>query len=850
MKRLIMILIALSGLVGSTANSNPGTGTPAAPKQPGYKVYDHVVKATPPATGEHKFRLVVPEGLAVVRGILVIGPYSGGDSRDYHEQVWYREFLNLHGFAFLGATNYYLRDYQVMRDALKQFAADSGHPELVNAPYAATGFSAGGGYTRLLMKADPDKVIAGVVVGSTMKLSGELTDAHRRVPMCVINGEREHDPGEGPGMAKQLEPVLAEQRPKGALWGWMAVQGVGHEFAGQEVLAMPILDAAVRLRYPADGDVRKGPVKLKPVDPESGWVADNTTWKSGRTAIAPAKTFKGDVAKSSWLLNEDIAFIYRAYSTLDWPLKITSPSTMSAKSEVFDAGSAVTINVDDSKFAGWTKLELYDGATKVGELTKGKAEFMVKDLKAGYHAFSVLGTDAKGNARTSNPVLVVVRKIPASAKDDPAPPAEPGVAVLTTFPGDSGPGPKDVPDNSGAVGPDHVVDFNNANVVIHEKKTGKVVKRMTQTEFWRTANPDFNFPKLNDPRLLYDPLSKRWFGVIAELAKGSVGYLAVSESTDPTKGWKAIKLPMEPTNPGMKLGVDRNGLYIGFYQLTSDTHTMMSVHAIPIADAVAADGPSLAHLQTFSKLEIECFPATDLNPDKAADAPAILLHHEFGNSFSKMFMYKITWAGNQASISKMQTIPLGKTYVIPNATAQKNTAVQPAPGEKLRADEGRRTLCVYQHDDSLFTCNEAKRTLDSRCGIFWCEIRAKDGALVQEGFVDDPDCDYLVPSLAVDANGNVGLGCTRTSAKEFASAYVMMRHAKDPPNTMRPAVLAAKGTALFSGTRESKYGVPWGNYNSTCVDPSDPTVLWTSQEYAASWTPGQWSTCWVAFKRK
>jgi hypothetical protein len=299
----------------------------------------------------------------------------------------------------------------------------------------------------------------------------------------------------------------------------------------------------------------------------------------------------------------------------------------------------------------------------------------------------------------------------------------------------------------------------------------------------------------------------------------------------------------------MKLGVDKNGLYIAFYQLTGDTHTMMSVHAIPIADAVAPDGPSLAHLQTFSKLEIECFPATDPNPDKAPDAPAVLLNHEFGNSYSRMFLYKITWAGNTASISKMQTIPLSTTYIIPNASG-KNHAAQPAPGEKLRADEGRRTLCVYQHGGSLFTCNEAKRTTDSRCGVFWCEVRAKDGALLQEGFVDDPDCDYLVPSLAVDAKGNIGLGCTRTSAKEFPSAYVMMRAADDPPNTMRPAVLAAKGTTVFSSKLESKYGVAWGNYNSTCVDPSDPTILWTYQEYATSSTPGQWATCWVAFKRK
>lgn len=408
---LVGCVSALHGAEETIVKSSPaGDETAAVSNQPGYNVYDLVIKATPPATGEHKFRLVVPNGLAVVRGILVVGPYAGGDSRDYHEQVWYREFLNLHGFAFLGATNYYLRDYGVMQAALKQFAADSKHPELVHAPYAATGFSAGGGYTRLLMKADPDKVIAGVVVGSTMKLSGELTDDHRRVPMCVINGELEHVPGEGPGMANSLEPVLAQHRPKGALWGWMAVQGVGHEFAGQEVLSIPILDAAVRLRYPVDADVRKGPVKLKPVELESGWVSDNTSWTSGLTAITPAKSFKGDVAKSSWLLNEDIAFIYRAYSTLDRQLRITSPDPMSAKGDVFNAGSAVTIMVDDTKFTGWSKLELYDGASKVSEMTGGRAEFTVKDLKTGYHAYSILGTDSKGNFRPSNPVLVVVRK--------------------------------------------------------------------------------------------------------------------------------------------------------------------------------------------------------------------------------------------------------------------------------------------------------------------------------------------------------------------------------------------------------------------------------------------------------
>ena len=50
---------------------------------------------------------------------------------------------------------------------------------------------------------------------------------------------------------------------------------------------------------------------------------------------------------------------------------------------------------------------------------------------------------------------------------------DPGATVLTTFPGDTGPGPKDAPDNSGAVGPNHVVDFTNAHVVIQEYRRAR-----------------------------------------------------------------------------------------------------------------------------------------------------------------------------------------------------------------------------------------------------------------------------------------------------------------------------------------------------------------------------------------
>src|ERR1700722_16390605 len=134
------------------------------------------------------------------------------------------------------------------------------------------------------------------------------------------------------------------------------------------------------------------------------------------------------------------------------------------------------------------------------------------------------------------------------------------VIVLKSFPGDSGPGPKDNPDNTGGVGPNHVVDCTDANIVIHDKKTGEVVQRMTQTEFWKNAQPGFTLPVLNDPRMTYDPLAGRWYTVVQAQSGPPHGFLAVSSAADPTQGWKGVRLPMTPANLGMKLGFDRNGV--------------------------------------------------------------------------------------------------------------------------------------------------------------------------------------------------------------------------------------------------------------------------------------------------
>lgn len=423
------------------------------------------------------------------------------------------------------------------------------------------------------------------------------------------------------------------------------------------------------------------------------------------------------------------------------------------------------------------------------------------------------------------------------------------INVLKTFPADRGPGYKMVPDTQGAVGPNHVVDFDGLNFVVHDKDSGNVLVKKSQREFWAGVEPAGTLiaPNPWDPRFLYDATSERWIGVIASDGHGH-GFLAVSTSSDPTKSWKGVILPMEKQDLGLKLGVDRNGLYITYASADPerDIHTLHDCVAIPKDDLLALEGPNLANLVTFTKLEHDSFPATDLNLDKGAADPIVLLNKEFGDDCGQLYMYKITWQGKTASISAKQVIPLGRKYRSPNTTLEAATAQQPAPGLTIRAP--RRTIAVVQYGDSVYQCNNAKIDDASRWGIFWCEVRVRDGKLIQKGLVSDSHCDYLIPSLAVDKDGTLGIGCTRTSSTEFPSVYVTMRSAKDPKGTMREPVLANRGTTYYRVTNPHRFGTQFGNYSSTCIDPTNPGVFWTCQEYADSTTPDQWCTAWASFK--
>ena len=173
-----------------------------------YTVYDYANPAT------KKFCVVIPEGLKTVRGLLVECNYAGGDSRqDWTFCAYYREFMHLHGFALVASTGDipHVQAFHAFRDCLQLVSEASHHPELVNAPYAAVGFSAGGGFASTLMTMDPERTITAGIIEARYNFTAFLPPnsppraAVLAIPSVLISGGRLNPSDAQAGILKMVD---------------------------------------------------------------------------------------------------------------------------------------------------------------------------------------------------------------------------------------------------------------------------------------------------------------------------------------------------------------------------------------------------------------------------------------------------------------------------------------------------------------------------------------------------------------------------------------------------------------------------------------------------------------------
>ena len=430
------------------------------------------------------------------------------------------------------------------------------------------------------------------------------------------------------------------------------------------------------------------------------------------------------------------------------------------------------------------------------------------------------------------------------------------------------------PDTNGDVGPNHYIQAVNRSFKIFDKNGNTLSGPTTFDSFFAPlkGTPCGGNENEGDPFVFYDQLADRW--VITDFASPDSApfyeCIGVSQTGDPVAGgWCLYALQADPANPMHfgdypKFGLWNNPQPGGAYYFTVNlilypAQTLDGVRAFAldrgsmltggVANAIAftitpetlGDALSLvpASFRTGTAPpagEDEFLLAVDLTEDvMLTQVKGWLFHVDFVTPSNSTLGVGANHAPN-ALITVNGFLNAPHTAVPQRGTTQKLDTL----GDRIM------TPVVYQNrsgTESLWAAQTVYLTADGPTGIRWYQFVVTRGnfpatPVQQQNWSNGNDRLWRwVPSIAVDANGNMAIGYSVSSPSIFPGIRYAGRLATDAPNNLGQgeAVMTNGGGDQTSTTR-------WGDYTMTTIDPSDGLSFWHTNEYYPRPSPNTWDT--------
>lgn len=399
------------------------------------------------------------------------------------------------------------------------------------------------------------------------------------------------------------------------------------------------------------------------------------------------------------------------------------------------------------------------------------------------------------------------------------------------------------PDAEGAIGPHHLMEALNSQVVIQDR-SGNVLSAITNWTFWSSLGVTESF----EAHVLYDPYAQRWIFSSAAGEKSSNGavLIGVSQTSDPTAGWNIYRINLGSSVNWVDyptLGFNKNWIVVqaNIFTVAGNNFVNSMIWAFDKADLYAGGRGKytvLTPANGFTQV-----PATTMDPNLST----MYLLEQSSSGSAKLRIDTITGPVGSEVLTSGVAYPTG-----PSAWQEFSPVINFAPqlgsSENIDTEDGRIQSCVYRNGSlwASHTVYLPATGTPTRTAAQWWQINMSASALgqVQQfGRIDDPTGAnfYAFPTLAVNQYGDVMLGYTHFGTGIYPSGAYSMRLASDPPNTMESEVMLKAGEASYFkdfGTGENR----WGDFTATVVDPVDDTSMWTIQEYAGQ--SNMWGTWW------
>ncbi|MEM1296757.1 MAG: sulfatase-like hydrolase/transferase [Verrucomicrobiota bacterium] len=284
-----------------------------------------------PFIAESNYKIRIPNPESTVRALFVINQRAAGTHLFHHDEEWRamaERTCSAILFCEFEAHGVQDNGYGLsILEACDQFAEQLNRPELKHAPFVLWGHSMGGRVAQDFVRFRPSRVLAFHIAlrsNPSSKESMEEELAATKVPALYLMGAEDRKPDD---IRQHFHRARNHHAPRA--WIWLPGQGhwpVGMDFKKNETtpvewsawvandVVIPWTEAVIELRMPANANPTHGPVELRELSVDSGWLGEIETG-----VITPYQNFPGDASKASWFPNQTVAKAWVQFSKPSTP---------------------------------------------------------------------------------------------------------------------------------------------------------------------------------------------------------------------------------------------------------------------------------------------------------------------------------------------------------------------------------------------------------------------------------------------------------------------------------------------------------------------------------------------------
>jgi uncharacterized repeat protein (TIGR01451 family) len=412
------------------------------------------------------------------------------------------------------------------------------------------------------------------------------------------------------------------------------------------------------------------------------------------------------------------------------------------------------------------------------------------------------------------------------------------------------------PDTVGDVGPTHYIQSVNSSVAIYTKSTGVQAAAFSLDSFFSLGSYGnlCDTDNFGDPVILYDSFEDRW--VISDFAfqlsgnevvnpPGAFECIAVSKTGDPVAGgWNFYFLNFtDGLNDYPKLGIWPDGIYMSanMFDFVTSSFQLVRVWALNKEQMYAGDTDIQvvqfdAPASEFTLLPANARLQTGTPPAGTPNYFSTIWQYSNAISFYK---FHVDW--DRISLSTFTgpfiSIAPANWSGPPGTVAVKDGASIDTLGVRLMMQNQYSNIAGVE---SLWNTHTVQGGVAGRAAPRYYQVDVTSGTVAANTtqaatHAPDTTVDRIMPSLAVNRDGDMAIGYSAVSSTLFPAIRYAGRLSSDTVNTLpQTEAFIIEGTGAQTNTER------WGDYSAMSLDP-DGCTFWYTNEYYIT-TGSNWQT--------